>query len=158
MKRKISIWMCLVLLVAFMIGCGGRYNLPPHQEQAVYRAVSIAVPGATNISIQAYGSQENVRLVISAHLLSNELYSSTDPRVRGQYYNHALLTATAQSRCAQIIKSVLEEAKVPNVNNIQVNVTHGVIVKTTYVGSYSSSTSTNNRSMTLMTVEVNVKT
>ncbi|MFA6383508.1 MAG: hypothetical protein WCX17_03730 [Parcubacteria group bacterium] len=157
MEKKSCLSGLLLFFLVYAIGCGGRYNLPPQQEQAIYRAVSIAVPSATNISIKAYGSQEDIRLLISAHLLNNELYTNTSPVVRGQYYNHSLLTEMAQMRCAQIIRGVMMEAKVPNINKIQINVNHGVRVTTRYIGSYSSSTSTSDRAMTLMTVEINMK-
>jgi hypothetical protein len=109
--------------------------LSPLQQESIHAAAIKAVPETIGIDVSAI---KKVKLnyptvIISGHLLENEMTENSSPYVRGEYGTREKLTRVAMIRAYRILKSVLSEANTASVSELEVHVYHGVRVSTVRV-------------------------
>lgn len=107
-------------------------ELPPGQRESIRSAAAKVVPESAKIDVSVVQTKalKGSSVTIAGHLLENEETESTNPYVCGNYATHQKLERVAQIRAYRILKSVLIEAQIDGVSELDIDVRHGVRVTT----------------------------
>ena len=146
---KIIKYVTYVAGVFLLAGCASvTITLTPQERASIEEAAARGLPSGADVSVDTQSRfLARPDLVISAHLLQGHSADEKSPYVRGDYGTHDKLTRLVRFRSAKIVKSLIMDTTLPNVDGIVINARHGV--RQSYVGQSVARTDV---AMTLYTV------
>ena len=143
-----------VAVLAFVLAGCATVQITPQQRESIQQAAQKVLPEGAQVTI---GTQPRLfsqpDLTIAAHLLEGHASDEQSPYVRGDYGTHEKLTRLVRLRSAKVIKSILDNAQLPDVGGVLVHTMHGV--RQSYAGQPFSG---NDVPMTLYTVRFGLST
>ncbi len=124
------------LLVAVLAGCAGvQYvSLPQIQQESILAAATKVMPETAGIDVIAIKKSrlDNPTVIIAGRLLEGDLTGDTEPYYRGGEGIHERVTRIASTRAYWLLKSVLIEADVTRVSELEVHVHQRMRMSTVY--------------------------
>lgn len=123
------------------------------QIKDLEKAVTKVLPEGAKVEITTVSQYpRKPEFAIKAHLLEGHSADESNPYVRGDYGTHEKLTRLVRYRCAKILKSISEEMKLPDGDDITISARHGVRQ------SYYTGVQGTDVSMTIYEISISIKT